>query len=109
MAPTHLPFTKKAGPNVPSTCQSPEDYFALVFDEQLWQFLVDQTNLYAAQKVNRRWKMVTVDEMKGFVAVILNMGVIQLTCIKDYWSTKHTTDLLFFRSVFSRDHFFEIF
>ena len=109
MAPTQLPFTQKAGPNISSTCQSQENYFALVFDEQLWQFLVDQTNLYAAQKVNRTWKMVTVDEMKGFVAVILNMGVIQLRCIKDYWSTKHTTDLPFFRSVFSRDRFFEIF
>ena len=71
-----------------------------MFDEQLWQFLVDQTSLYAALKLNPRWKMVTVEERKGFVAVILNMGVIQLKGIKDYWSTKHTIDLPFFRSFF---------
>ncbi len=50
-----------------------------------------------------------MEEMNGFVAVILNMGIIQLTNLKDYWSTSDTTDLPFFRSVFSRDRFFQIF
>ena len=45
----------------------------------------------------------------GFLAVILNMGIIQLANLKDYWSTNHTTNLPFFRSVFSRDRFFQIF
>ena len=47
--------------------------------------------------------------MKGFIAVILNMGIIQLGVLKDYWSTDDTTNLPFFRSVFSRDRFFQIF
>ena len=46
--------------------------------------------------------------MKGFVAVILNMGVIQLQNLKDYWSTSITTDLPFFKSVFPRNRFFQI-
>lgn len=46
--------------------------------------------------------------MKGFVAVILNMGIIQLQNLKDYWSTNITTNLPFFRSVFSRSRFFQI-
>ena len=46
--------------------------------------------------------------MKGFVAVILNMGIIQLQNLKDYWSTSITTDLPFFKSVFSRNRFFQI-
>lgn len=50
-----------------------------------------------------------MDEMRGFLAVILNMGIIQLKDLKDYWSTHHTTNLSFFRSVFSRDRFFQIF
>ena len=57
----------------------------------------------------KTWSPVTVDEMRGFIAVILNMGIIQLTNLKDYWSTDDTTDFPFFRSVFSRDHFFQIF
>ena len=47
--------------------------------------------------------------MKGFIAVILNMGIVQLTNLKDYWATDCTTNLSFFRSVFSRDRFFQIF
>ena len=45
----------------------------------------------------------------GFLAVILNMGIIQLPDLKDYWSTHYSTNLPFFRSVFSRDRFFQIF
>ena len=45
----------------------------------------------------------------GFLAVILNMGMIQLADLKEYWSTDNTTNLPFFRSVFSRDRFFQIF
>ncbi len=44
--------------------------------------------------------------MKGFVAVILNMGIIQLNNLKDYWSTNDTADLPFFWSIFSRNRFF---
>ena len=47
--------------------------------------------------------------MKGLLAVILNMGIIQLKDLKDYWSTHYTTNLSFFRSIFPRDCFFQIF
>ena len=47
--------------------------------------------------------------MKAFIAVILNMGIIQLSDLKDYWAMDDTTSLPFLRSVFSRDHFFQFF
>ena len=56
----------------------------------------------------RNWRPET-KEMKGFIAVILNMGIIQLGDLKEYWSTEDTNNLPFFRSVFSRDRFFQIF
>ena len=46
---------------------------------------------------------------EGFLAVILNMGIIQLKDLKDYWSKHYTTILSFFRSIFPRDRFFQIF
>ena len=49
------------------------------------------------------------DKMKGFLAVILNNGIVQLKNLKDYWSTHCTTKLSFFRCIFSRDRFFQIF
>ena len=56
----------------------------------------------------RNWRPVSREEMKGFIAVI-NMGIIQLSGLKDYWSTGDSTNLPFFHSVFSRDRFFQIF
>ena len=57
--PTHLPFTEKSG-----------------LDNQLWQFLVDQTNFTTHKRsrvgmegtLSDGWKPVTEDEMKGFIA-----------------------------------------
>ena len=73
--------------------------FHSFFGDTMLQYLVETT----------KKSPVTVDEMRGFIAVILNIGIIQLTNLKDYWSTDDTTDFPFFRSVFSRDCFFQIF
>ena len=43
----------------------------------------------------RNWRPVTKEEIKGFIAVILNMGIIQLGDLKDYWSTEDTNNLPF--------------
>ncbi len=56
----------------------------------------------------KNWQPVMVDEMQGFVGVIMNMGIIQLSNLKDYWSTDDTMDLLFFCTVFSRNCFVQI-
>ena len=81
--------------------------------------MVDSTNTYTQMKLAsmtissrslyRNWRPVTADEMKGFIAVVLYMGIVQLTNLKDYWRTDDTTNFPFFRSVFSRDRFFQIF
>ena len=55
------------------------------------------------------WRPVTIDEMKAFVGVILNMGIIQLPDLKDYWSKNTVTSLPFFSSVFPRNRFFQIY
>ena len=47
--------------------------------------------------------------MKGVVALILNMGLDQRTDLKDYWSTLDSDNSPFYRSVLSRDRFFQIF
>ena len=47
--------------------------------------------------------------MKAFIGIVLNMGVIRLTRIKDYWSTLQTCNVPFFRQVMSRNRFSQIF
>ena len=60
--------------------------------------LVEQTNLYGAQykkdnpglppkSRDRQWYDVTVVEMKGFTAMILNMETVRLPRITDYGQT----------------------
>ena len=118
-APQATPFTPQPGPNVSPSCESPEDCFALFFDDVLLDYIVDNTNKYVEKKIAsmrqtkhgfyRNWRPVTREEMKGFIAVILNIGIIQLNDLKEYWSTDGSTNLPFFRSVFSHDRFFQIF
>ena len=43
------------------------------------------------------------------MAVIINMGLIQLPEIEAYWSTSWTGDIPFFRRVFPRNRFEQIF
>ena len=57
------------------------DYFQLYFTEAVWNLIVEQTNLYAQQKRTPDdrsvWYPVTVDEIKAWVAMILDMGIVQ--------------------------------
>ena len=48
-------------------------------------------------------------EMKAFIGVMINMGLVQLAQLKDYWGTHETVNLPFFHRIFSRDRFFQIF
>ena len=37
----------------------------------------------------RKWIPTNLNEMKGFLAVLLNMGIVKLPSISDYWATKY--------------------
>ena len=49
--PTSAPFTEQPGPKVPPSCETPKDCFSLFFDDNLLQYIVDQTNTYAQKKL----------------------------------------------------------
>ena len=119
-APQVPPFTASPGMRVPlAATATPLQYLELFFTVHLWQYLVDRTNAYATVRLGRmpprrrslfrNWKAVTMAEMKAFVGVILNMGLVQLPRMKDYWATHETLNLQFFQRVFSRDRFLQIF
>ena len=50
MQPTSALLTEQPGPKVPPSCEIPEDCFSL-FDDNLLQYIVDQTNAYAQKKL----------------------------------------------------------
>ena len=51
VAPTHTIFRETPGSTVDDSCQTPEECFSLFFSDEVWQFLVDNTNEYAANKI----------------------------------------------------------
>ena len=56
-----------------------------------------------------KWSPVTMSEILGFLAIILNMGLIHLPEIEDYWKTSWVSEVPFFPRVISRDRFEMIF
>ena len=51
----------------------------------------------------------SMSEMEGFLAVVMNMGVIQVPDITSYWSTNWLSAIPFFGRMFSRERFEQIF
>ena len=62
------------------TESEPYDFFSLLFPEELWDVLVEQTNIYVAQKQRKSWFNDTnKDEMKAFVGALFFYGCTQAT------------------------------
>ena len=85
-AATGITFTLPANPN-------PLDYFAEFLTDELWDFIVKETNRYAHQKLcdlpQRLAKFVPVTsaEMKAFVGINVIMGINVLPSLALYWSS----------------------
>ncbi|XP_062579873.1 piggyBac transposable element-derived protein 4-like [Saccostrea cucullata] len=117
-------FTENVGPkNMPPSDSKPISYFFLMVTVDLINRMVLETNRYAAQFIASKdhirrfsrlldWRKigeVTFNEMKAFIAVILNMGLIRKANIGEYWHTTYKSqETSWFRSVFSRNRFQQI-
>ena len=106
-------FQGEVGINVDSeNLRSCLDFFLLFFTEEAWQLLVEQTNLYAEQKRGPEescvWYLVTRDEMKAWVSVYLNMGLVTKANLSSHWSTDPAFNSPFFHCIMYRDRFLQI-
>lgn len=88
----------------------------LFFSDEFLAFLVEQTNLYAAQEIVKRkiikkstrlskWRDVSAAEMKVFIGLLLQMGPCTFPSIQHYWSTSNLYNVNFWRSHMSRNRF----
>lgn len=77
---------------------TPYECFSLFLDNEILDFMVVQTNLYAQQQVesakdvskNSRlhsWTPTDRTEMKQFIGLLGYMGMVRMNSIRDYWST----------------------
>ncbi|CAK9833061.1 PiggyBac transposable element-derived protein 4 [Anthophora retusa] len=110
---------KVQGPQVPTDCITPLQFFSLFFTDELISKITTETNLYAQQIISGRevsthslwqnWYEVTAVEMKAFLGVIINMGLMPVHDIKDYWSKKFNAYIPFYNNIFRRQRFLQIF
>ena len=67
------------------------------------------TNQLTRRSRFANWKPTTAKELEGFFGVIINMGIIQLPNLEDYWKTGWTAHIPFFGHAFPRNRFEQIF
>ena len=90
-------FTGISGCNQDIVKNDPLYLFELYFTDEICEFIVNETNRYASQTINkkelsvksrmRRWKPVTVSEVRQYIAIFLYQGVLWKPTYEMYYTT----------------------
>jgi len=118
------PFTARPGPrDVPDPDAPPIAYINLFLTEDFIDHLVHQTNLYAEQYIQshqdyldrkpksrvHKWLKVGPthpEEIRAFIAIITNIGLIKKSNLKEYWNTsRHSQETPWFGQHMCKDRF----
>lgn len=113
--PPDIPFTGQSGVQVDTQGFEPIDYFTLFINDDLVNYLVTETNLFAEQficdnNLKRRsrvheWYPTNPKEMKEFLGITFLMGIIQKPNIQMYWSNDPLYSTPIFKQVMKRDRY----
>ncbi|PFX20609.1 Peptide methionine sulfoxide reductase MsrB [Stylophora pistillata] len=84
------PFVQNTGPVTNVTGTSTLDFFKLMFKEENFDRIAEETNRYARQamaiKADPEWRETNAVEIRAFFAVNIMFGIKQLPEIHSYWS-----------------------
>ncbi|XP_077971708.1 uncharacterized protein LOC144425849 [Styela clava] len=117
--PQPIPFTGQSRHHLEGPI-SPLSVLFQFLDNDFWDNITSQTNLYAEQEKQRigdsatprsyvsEWKPVTVAEIKVFLGIILVMGLVKKPLLRTYWSKKPMYASSFCSSLMPRDRFLSI-
>lgn len=93
---------------------SPYEFYKLFFDNDVLDFLIEETNRYASQLlVNRsvktfsrikKWYPVDRTEMNNFLGIVMWMGLVQMPSLSDYWK-KNVLYQNYVTNIMSRNQF----
>uniref|UniRef100_W5MSZ2 PiggyBac transposable element-derived protein domain-containing protein n=1 Tax=Lepisosteus oculatus TaxID=7918 RepID=W5MSZ2_LEPOC len=64
----------------------PRTYFSNFFDNEIFELIADQTNLYSCQLIGGRINT-NISEIKAFIGIKLFMGVVKMPAMEDYWAS----------------------
>lgn len=115
-------FTKVSG-YVPPAGHRPStelEFFQLFMTDELLTEITNETNRYTAEKIQKitplrkrsiwhNWTPVTIGEIKAFLGVVINMGLHEKSSLQEYFSEEWTEKQSFFKDIFSRNRFYQIF
>lgn len=92
----------------------PIDYFNLLFNDNFYELIVQNSNAYAVEILANStseqsriaaWKDVTKEEFKIFLGLLYHMGTIKINRINDYWKTNFLFNIPVFSACLSRNRF----
>lgn len=114
----NIPFLESVGPkHCPPKNSKPMDYFNLFFTVPFLTMLATETNKYSVNFFRnnacnislhsrvKEWESTSVEEIRGFLAVIINMGLNKKSNIEAYWSKKSSQSMPWFSAMFPRNRF----
>lgn len=114
-APQDRNFNKEVGMRVEreenSSCLQ---YFELLFTNDVYQLILNQTIWFERQKrhldCNLRGHLhdFTIPELKAWLGLTLNMGLVTKNNIKSYWSKNSVIQTPIFPNIMPRDRYFHI-
>ncbi|XP_029833924.2 piggyBac transposable element-derived protein 4 [Ixodes scapularis] len=95
--------------------RNPLEFFELFFDDEVIALIVQETNRYASQFLAKyrttngshaaAWKLLTAQELKVFLALILLQGIIDKPELAMYWSTRRIFQTPIFGELMSKNRF----
>lgn len=85
--------------------KTPFDYFSLVWEEDLYDIIADQANLYAFQKSTLDLQ-VTAVEIQQFIGILVYTGIVPMLQYRMYWA--NDTRFPHVADVMTRNRFDEI-
>ena len=115
--PPNFPFKENSGflIDIPENA-GPTCFFNLFLSDNLISFLVVETNRYAEKVLDeiiikrnswfKEGKPIDFDEMKLFLGILIQMGMLNLPRLSDYWSTDPLFKTYTWRKTMSRSRFF---
>ncbi|GFV98440.1 piggyBac transposable element-derived protein 4 [Trichonephila clavipes] len=111
-----FPFTGNPGIKVCiGDSGDPFEYFNLFLDDEMFSFIVEETNRYTESFFENaeltpssralKWKNMNKEEMKRFIALLLLQGVVQKPVEQWFWSKRPILSTPFFGSDGDEAHF----
>ncbi|RZF41578.1 hypothetical protein LSTR_LSTR000292 [Laodelphax striatellus] len=77
--------------SIPEFVDSPINYFKKFFSEDLFDMIIENTNLYSTQETGKSVNL-TKSEFCDFLAIKIIMGIVKMPAYTDYWSHEFRYD-----------------